>query len=368
MRRQGWSFENYIERTTGKRVVAMCASAFLQIIADNYKELQLERHIEYIVDNDKNKVGQYFSIHGINKPIRSLEYLLKEKLDEIVILIGTDRFAYDIYTQLSEIADLNDVDCFVLPLMIANRKDDEEFCIKKSSSDSTIIPKIIHCFWLGNDPLNGMAQNCLDSFKRYCPDYEIKLWTYKNYDVSKNQFMYDAYKAKNWAYACDYARLDKLYEEGGVYFDLDVELFANIDCLLQNEFFAGFGPIRDIELAAFGSTKNNALVGEILSAYNDKIFDVNRKMGITDVQPLLVDRILEKKGFSINGKYQSKNGHTLYPREVFSARNWFTGEIVKDDNSLGVHRCAGSWVDSDEKNISNQRGLLLKKLETIFSE
>lgn len=367
MIRQGWSFENFIERTTGKRVIAMCASGFLQIISDNYKELHLDKQIDYIVDNDANKVGQQFLIHGINKTIRSLAYLLKDKLDDIVILIGTDRYAYDIYNQLSELNELNDVDCFILPLMISNRRDDEEFCIGNAVSDRNMIPKIIHCFWLGTEPLSDMAKKCYESFEKYCPNYDIRLWTAKNYDVTKNPYMYDAYKAHNWAYACDYARLDKLYEEGGVYFDLDVELFNNIDCLLNNKFFAGFGPIRDIELAAFGCNINNKLVKEMLDTYEYKKYEANRKMGIMDVQPLLMDRVLEKKGFIINGRYQSLDGYTLYPREVFSSRNWFTGEITKNSNSLGVHHCAGGWIDEEVRDSSAKRGIRLKKLEKIFS-
>ena len=39
----------------------------------------------------------------------------------------------------------------------------------------TKIPKIIHYCWFGGNPLPEMAQRCIASWKKYCPDYEITL-------------------------------------------------------------------------------------------------------------------------------------------------------------------------------------------------
>lgn len=362
-----YSFELFNELTKEKRVIAFAASAFLQLIALNYADLNLKEKIDYIVDNDTSKNGTEFTICDSVKIVRTMDYLLADDLEDAVFLIGSDRYAYDIFAQLQSYDHLREVPCFALPLMLSKRKDDENFSLElQPGSADDGIPKIIHCFWLGDAPLDDMAQKCLESFKKYCPDYEIKLWTARNYDVEKSKYMYAAYQKRKWAYACDYARLERLYHEGGIYFDLDVELFANIDCLLANDFFAGFGPIRDIELAAFGSKKGNKLIGEMLAAYDDREFDISHEPGLLDVQPVYMDRFLEKKGFLINGKYQKHDGCALYPREIFSARNWFTGELELTDISLGVHHCAGSWLTKEDKKSNINRGELLKKLEGDF--
>ena len=367
MLKVGYTFESYYKYTQNKRVIAFSVSAFLQLMADNYKELHLGEKIAYVVDNDKSKDGTIFTIDKSKKVVKSLDYLLNDRLDDVVILIGSDRYAYEIFVQLEQIDILSNVPCFILPLMISKKRDNDDFeFANQIKTGGEGIPKIIHCFWLGDAPLDNMANKCISSFKKHCPDYDIRLWTSKNYNVKKNSYMYEAYKNRKWAYACDYARLDKLYTEGGIYFDLDVELVSNIDSVLQNEFFAGFGPLRDIELASFGSKPGNALIGEMLSAYDKRKFVLDHSLSLMDVQPVFMDRFLERKGFEINGRYQKVNGCALYPREIFSPRNWFTGEEEIEEKSLGIHHCAGSWVSEIDKDTNHKRGELLKKLETEF--
>lgn len=367
MVKAGYAFEDYYKCIQRKRVVAFSASAFLQLMAENYRELFLAEKVAYVVDNDKSKAGTSFMIGGSRKVVQTIDYLLNDNMNDIVILIGSDRYAYEIFVQLEQIEKLSNVPCFILPLMISKKRDNDDFeFVNQVATDGEGIPKIIHCFWLGDAPLDDMANKCLVSFKKYCPDYDIRLWTNKSYDVTKNKYMYEAYKSRKWAYACDYARLDKLYSEGGIYFDLDVELVSNIDSVLQNDFFAGFGPLRDIELAAFGSKPGNALIGEMLEAYADREFIVDHELSLMDVQPVFMDRFLEKKGFQINGRYQKVNGCALYPREIFSPRNWFTGEEQVEKKSLGIHHCAGSWASKVDKDTNVKRGELLKRLEAEY--
>lgn len=360
----GNTFEDFIKTAKEKKVIAFGASVFLSIMAENYAELQLDKCINYIVDNSPSKWNTAFSVCGKEKNIYGVEQLLEEEAEKIAILITADRYAYDIYEQLEGMAHLCNAVVFCLPLMIAKRVDDKFFEFKEQKD--TYIPKKIHCFWLGDAELDDMAKKCIESWKKYCPDYEICLWTKNNYDVTKNAYMYEAYKNRKWAYATDYARLDVLYREGGIYFDLDLELYNNIDCLLSNRFFAGFGPIREIELAAFGAEKENLLIKEMLDAYENRVFEAGKELGLQDVQPIFMDKFLRTKGFDINGCYQVIDEHVLYPREVFSARNWFSGEESPVDVSLGIHHCAGSWVSKKGKDDNNVRADLMKVLEERF--
>ena len=92
-----------------------------------------------------------------------------------------------------------------------------------------MIPKIIHYIWLGGKPLPKIAEKCIKSWQRYCPDYKIKRWDESNLDLDKYQFARDAYDAKKFAFASDVLRTDILYQYGGIYLDIDVELLKNID-------------------------------------------------------------------------------------------------------------------------------------------
>ena len=86
------------------------------------------------------------------------------------------------------------------------------------------IPKVIHYCWFGGNPLPEMALKCIESWKKFLPDYEIKEWNEKNFDLNICEYVKEAYQAKKWAFVSDYARFWILYHEGGVYFDTDVEV------------------------------------------------------------------------------------------------------------------------------------------------
>ena len=104
-----------------------------------------------------------------------------------------------------------------------------------------MIPKIIHYCWFGgNDKLESVMK-CIESWKKYLPDYEIMEWNESNFNIKKaNQYVREAYDNKKWAFVTDYVRLIALYENGGIYFDTDVEVFKSFDSLLSEKAFFGF--------------------------------------------------------------------------------------------------------------------------------
>ena len=101
------------------------------------------------------------------------------------------------------------------------------------------IPKKIHYCWFGGNPLPKSAMKCIQSWKKYFPDYEIIQWNEDNYDVNKIKYIREAYQAKKYAFVSDYARFDILYHEGGIYFDTDVEVIKSFDDILEKGPFMG---------------------------------------------------------------------------------------------------------------------------------
>ena len=59
-----------------------------------------------------------------------------------------------------------------------------------------MIPKIIHYCWFGGAPLPKSAQRCINSWKKHCPDFEIRRWSEKDFDISQNEYTRQAYEAK----------------------------------------------------------------------------------------------------------------------------------------------------------------------------
>ena len=131
-----------------------------------------------------------------------------------------------------------------------------------------MIPKIIHYCWFGGNPLSDLAQKCIDSWKKYCPDYEIKEWNESNFDLNSCDYVREAYQAKKWAFVTDYVRLYAMVTEGGIYMDTDVEVIRPLDSFLSNRAFSGFEDETNIPTGIMACEKGFPLFEELLEEYN----------------------------------------------------------------------------------------------------
>ena len=127
------------------------------------------------------------------------------------------------------------------------------------------IPKIIHYCWFGGGPISAESQKCMESWKKYCPDYKISEWNDQNFDISTNRYAQQAYEANKYAFVSDYVRLAVLYEYGGIYLDTDVELVRPLDELLELPGFMGFQTNNEVATGlGFGARKGNSVVQALL--------------------------------------------------------------------------------------------------------
>ena len=67
---------------------------------------------------------------------------------------------------------------------------------------------------------------CLESWKKYMPNLEIKIWTENDEFIQKtlsknSKFLKFFQKDKNYSLLCDYLRINLQYEFGGIYSELD---------------------------------------------------------------------------------------------------------------------------------------------------
>ncbi|MEE5987309.1 exopolysaccharide biosynthesis protein [Ligilactobacillus equi] len=142
-----------------------------------------------------------------------------------------------------------------------------------------MIPKHIHYCWFGGKPLPRHVKKNIITWKKACPDYEITEWNESNFDVHAHPFMAQAYDQGQWAFVSDYARLQVIYEQGGIYLDTDVELLRNLDFLLENDFYAGMQQdIQKINTGlGYGAKKHSPVVKAMLAAYDGLVFDPQQK-------------------------------------------------------------------------------------------
>lgn len=212
-----------------------------------------------------------------------------------------------------------------------------------------MIPKIIHYCWFGGNPLPELAQKCIESWKKYCPDYEIKRWDETNFDLNYNDYVREAYDAKKWAFVTDVVRLYALVNYGGIYMDTDVEVLKPLDEFLKYEAFSGFESERDIPTGIMASEKDQELFKELLDEYTGAHF---LKSDDTYDKTTNVTRITDtclKYGFAPNNQLQAVKGFTLFPKDYFCPKDYRTRITTITENTYTIHHFDGSWLSEEDK-------------------
>jgi mannosyltransferase OCH1-like enzyme len=231
------------------------------------------------------------------------------------------------------------------------------------------IPKIIHYCWFGRNPKPRLAEKCINSWKKYCPDYEIIEWNEDNFDVDKNLYCRQAYEAKKWAFVTDYARLWIIYNFGGVYFDTDVEVIKPIDDFMKNSCYLGFENANYVNSGlGFGAEKNHPFVKENMNMYDNIVFLNDDGNYNTTPCPAYTTEILINKGLKqCVSTIQKIEGITIYPVEYFCPKDYLTGRIKKTMNSYSIHHFEASWCTDEQKKELKKSSKLRSVYKCIYA-
>lgn len=222
-----------------------------------------------------------------------------------------------------------------------------------------MIPKKIHYCWFGGNEKPEKAKKCIESWRKYCPDYEIIEWNEANFDVNQNGYTRMCNEEKKYAFLSDYARLVIIEEHGGVYFDTDVEVLRSIDDLLNHEAFFGFENDEYINTGVgFGAVAHHKSVETLKKEYDSYLSGTKG----TVTCPTLNTEALASAGLVKNGKRQNVLGAEIYPVEYFNPYDDTTGRMRKTKNTYSVHWYAKSWLD--RKAI--MRSKITKPFHRIF--
>ena len=236
-----------------------------------------------------------------------------------------------------------------------------------------MIPKKIHYCWFGGNPLPKSAKKCIESWKKFCPDYEIVEWNEKNFDYNSCKYAAQAYAAKKWAFVSDYARFKILYENGGLYFDTDVELIKSPDEVVSCGNFMGMEKNEESLLSfdipcgvnpglGLGAEPNLELYKEILDFYNSLEF-INPD-GTFNCKTVVyyTTEILLKHGLKAINDIQYVSGVYIYPEDYFCPLDFETGKLRITQNTISIHRYTGSWLNKKEKLKRIIRSVIGNKL------
>lgn len=209
------------------------------------------------------------------------------------------------------------------------------------------IPKIIHYCWFGGGAKPRLVQECIASWRKYLPDYEIMEWNESNFDVERLPYVREAYARRKFAFVSDVARLHALYEHGGVYMDTDVEVLRPLDGILGCEGVFGVECNEYSTLVAthfIASVRGHEYVRELLSDY-DGIHFV-KPDGTLDLttNPSRITDHTRRYGLRAVNERQDLCGFTFLPSEYLSPKSWYTGQLDITPRTLVIHHFAGSWM------------------------
>lgn len=207
-----------------------------------------------------------------------------------------------------------------------------------------MIPKVIHYCWFGRNSLPPLAMKCINSWRRYLPDYEIKEWNENNFDVNIIPYTREAYEARKYAFVSDYARFWILYNYGGLYFDTDVEIIKPMDRIIANGPFMGCE--TNVSVApglGLGAVSGMAVYKMMLDLYQNMHF--HNQDGSLNLETIVsyTTNLFEQYGFNVADKIQTIEGIVIYPKEYFCPIDYQTQKMVITDNTVSIHHYAASW-------------------------
>ena len=229
------------------------------------------------------------------------------------------------------------------------------------------IPKIIHLTWFSGDEFPPKLQQCINSWKRLLPDFEIRLWTMEMARQLSIQYINEALDARKWAFASDVVRAYAVWKYGGIYMDTDIFLLKRFDKLMTHKmvFFMEINPSewksfpkdsiaedgkckegeqfvvgRQIQAAMFMAQPNQKCLEDIVDFYRHRHFlDTVGNPIINIISPSIYAKVLEKYGFRYIDKEQHlENNITILPSTYVACSPYET-----HDNSISIHYANHSW-------------------------
>lgn len=330
-------------------------------------EYGLDGNVLCYVDSDVHKHGKTIRIGSREVSVTPLA-ALRERRGEYAILITVSAFE-PVVQALERLPETEDAEAWFLPVMLLDIAHAPKQGGVIKTSERTLIPKKIHYCWFSGTPIPDKLRGCIDSWKRFCPDYEIIRWDEGNYDFGKSLYMRQAYERQRWSFVSDVARLDILYRHGGIYLDTDVELRRSLDELLYQPAFCGVEKWGIVNTSMSGAQPGNLVVRAMMDYRKDRPFLYKdggenwMSSGYYDTLPLI------QKGMRPNGETQLIAGSmmTVYAAEFFQPFDYMSGETHITQNTFAIHHFSGAWLGQEaalEREKTRQRfGEFIDRLE-----
>ncbi len=330
-----------------EHVVLYGAGSSARLLLQSCHEMFPEKSLEYIIDANESLDETYCAINeSVKVRVISLRHFCKmhgEHAKKFTFLL-TPYFSLFVINTLDQVKELDQAEVYVHSFILEKTP---PFKFRLRATDSPRIPRTIHYFWIGGSALPDEYKKNIESWRKYCPGYEIVEWNESNYDFRKHRYMREALENKQYMYATDVARKDVLYEHGGIYFDADVELIRPIDDLLYNEAFIGIDDGGQVNSGAgLGAARHNEMIRDMLELYGEQSFVREDGSFNSSFNTFYETQLLIRRGFKIGNQYQTIGTMNCLPREVLNPEGIIGLRDNYTENTKANHK-----IDPYDKSV-----------------
>ncbi len=228
-----------------------------------------------------------------------------------------------------------------------------------------MIPNIIHYCWFSDDEMPPIVKKCIDSWHRYMPDYEYRLWDMDSIREIDVPFLREALECRKWAFAADYVRLWAVEKYGGIYIDSDVEVFKSLDEFRNCSAFIGREeepnilenrPMAFLTSHLFGAEAHHPFIKDCMAYYESRHYKISDNPRLPDrlryewrIAPEVAALVAINYGYNPYTKadcdQKCSDGMVVYNSSLFFP-------LKRNKNSVCYHYCLGSW------RVGNEAGMM----------
>ena len=230
-----------------------------------------------------------------------------------------------------------------------------------------LIPKVLHYCWFGKGPKSQLNEECLLNWKEQFPDYGIVEWNEDNFPI-EIPFLKNAYENKKFGYIIDFVRLKVLFENGGIFLDLDFKFMKSLDPFLNNKMFLGALNANEVGMGIVGSIPAHPYMKELMGIYEgfEKFVDIPS----TEI----ATRFFNSKGYlGLENKGAEDSMMKVYSPSVFysyplgAAYRGVPYTDFLNEEVVGVHLWENSWIKPEFRdfwfgNIKKGWGRVVRRL------
>lgn len=330
----------------------MIGQVIIPYILEKY---DLQDYLVCFIDTNTRKRNQCVHISGKEYTIESVEYL-KKKSNDTVLLISNSKY-YEIVEALNKIEQLRELEAYIYPIMktkSSNKREMTDTLFESDCSSKIKIPKVINYCWFGRGKLSEDLKECIESWHTFCPDYEIKLWNEENFDINKYNYTKQAYNAGKYSFVTDLARLDILYEHGGIYLDTDVKMIKNFDDLLYQNGFVATEKWGNINSGGgCGFVAGHPMLRALIDYRESFHFIEEDGTYNMETNGFYETRLFMKYGYKPDDTLQKINDVTVYPSHIFHPYDYISMKNESGKDTHSIHMFSGTWMD--KRDIENRK-------------